>query len=501
MTAATDLPHSEALNGPSNVIALLYGRASVDRKKRGRSVRDQFADGEAECALREWPIAARYEDVDRSASRHAKRPREGWNQLVARVEEGAPPGKRYVIVYAEASRSSRDLAVYVKIRELCERTGTLLCYGGRVYDMRIAADRDATAQDALQSERESNAIQYRNERTARLSAAKGLPHGPRPFGYTRRYDEDRHLVGQYPDPVDAPLVREAFERAARRESLHSIAAWFVERGRGPESVTGVRGMLLNNTYIGVRTHKGRESKGTWEPLVPEGLFWKVRGILGDPARRTQRDTRAAHLLSGIAVCGECGGHLRAVSGPGPSARGIPGKHRYGCKANHCVSVYLDRLDAWVEEHLLVWLASPAAAEAFRPRDDRGEQEQARARIGAMQAQLEEARAAASTIDEATGLPQLSVASLAALERSVLPALEREEAAVRASLASGDPLLEGLRSAADVEAVWEGLDLDQRRHVVRSVCRVRLCRARARGVSAIDAERVPIAFIGEPGFEG
>ena len=118
----------------------------------------------------------------------------------------------------------------------------------------------------------------------------------------------------------------------------------------------------------------------------------------------------------------------------------------------------------------------------------------------LQSQLEEARKKAATIDPTTGLPQLSVASLAALEAQILPMIEAEECKLRAAMTSGDPLIDKLRSAQELEEFWEGLTLDQKRHVIRTVMRVTLNRAPKPGVGRVDANRVSVVFVGEPGFD-
>jgi site-specific DNA recombinase len=51
--------------------AVIYGRASRDPKKRGRSVDAQLLESRRTCNDNDWPIVREFRDDDRSASRHA----------------------------------------------------------------------------------------------------------------------------------------------------------------------------------------------------------------------------------------------------------------------------------------------------------------------------------------------------------------------------------------------------------------------------------------------
>ena len=46
--------------------ALLYGRASRDPRKKGRSVDDQLDTGKGMCDTYGWPIAETFKDIDLS---------------------------------------------------------------------------------------------------------------------------------------------------------------------------------------------------------------------------------------------------------------------------------------------------------------------------------------------------------------------------------------------------------------------------------------------------
>lgn len=494
------LPRSESLARPLR--AAIYGRASKDRLKRERSIRDQFAVAEDECHENGWHIVDYYKDADRSASRRATKVREDFERMVADIKAGHID----VVVYAERSRVSRNMSVSIELRDTCEEHGILLCYDGRVYDLRKAADFREFTRDALQSEEEAESIAHRNLRTARLHAKRGNPTATPPFGYKREYDPDTgELIGQVPNPDEVPTLVKMFELAEQRKSLRSLIE-LMKPFRPGIAEPGVRVILRNRAYIGIRVHHDEEHKANWPALVDEARFWSVQAILDEPERRTTRTSGIQHLQTGIALCGVCreeGMYKRArMTARLPSEKYKRGG-LYRCRVNH-LSVMEDTLDAFVEEALLVWLGSPKAAAAFQRTDSAGDIERERVRLAAIRSQLDEAREAASDFDPETGAPRLSALSLASLEQRVLPLIADAEARIRSLLGDGDPLLDRLMttaSASELDVFWsQELTLEQKRHVLRRSLRVQVNRAPSQSRWHPIEMRVVLIFRGESGFD-
>lgn len=473
--------------------ALLYGRASRDPRKRGRSVDDQLDTGKGLCDTYSWPIAEIFKDVDRSASRHARRKRDDFEALISAIESG----RGRIVVAFEASRYYRDVEAYIRLRNACMAHNVLLCYNGQVYDLSKREDRKATAMDAIAAEDEAEGIRDRNLRTTRSTAKKGTPHGRILYGYARRYDPDTgELLEQYAHPDRGPIVLDIFERIAAGETEYSIVQRLRRNG---ERLPGIkwdlyhlRTMLRNPGYAGQRVFQGEIiGKATWPAIVPQALFDQVQQIVGDPARLTTKDWSVKHLLSGIARCGECGEHphLRTVK----TRRGA---RAYQCSQGYHTMMRTELLEAYVEDALLDWLRS-RGADAFRTDEQQVRAAKARLRLKALEGQLEDARAKAVTFDEETGEPGLSVATLATLEAALLPQIRKARAATE--VVEAPPLLKGLLGAEDVEERWDALAIEQQRIVVRACVNVRLNRARARGVRSIEPGRVTLVFAGEQEF--
>jgi site-specific DNA recombinase len=504
--------------------AWLYGRNSDDATKTGDSVEDQLATGRRLCDRHKWGIAQEFKDTGISASRHGKKARDDFEDLLAAITHtAAADGVRHIVVAYEASRYYRDLEAYVRLRKACLASNTLLCYNGQVYDLSRRDDRKATAMHAVDAEDEGEGIRDRNLRTATLQAEDGQPHGKLPYGYLREYavvGGRKRCVRQYEHPVQGQFIVRALRMVDEGNSMLSVVRWLNSQ---PESLVNgkawagitVRRMLLNRRYLGERLHLGEYRKGTWEPLkgleTPQGraMFNRVTDKLTDPARRTQRGTEVSHLLTFIALCGRCGDdHLL---GSWPRAGG--GAGQIGCKERRHVSIREDVANAYVEEAVITWFADKGPARAALLPDSAGAESKTAAAqrlINGYEEQLREARTLAKTFNLETGRPLLPAASLADLEQELGPKLEAERARLR-ERTGVSPVLLDLLAAADPDVVWNGrpatesrpavpaLSLEQKREVILKVVTIRLYGATVRGGRRIEMDRIRLSFVGEPGF--
>jgi len=483
---------------------LLYGRASRDPKRKGRSVASQISVLQDLCSKHGWPVVGVFDkDINRSASRHRTREREDFEALIDTIESG----KARIVAAFEFSRFARDIEIYIRIRNACARNGVLFCYNGVIYDLSKREDRRATAQDALQAEDEAEGIQVRNMRTHNELAATGAPVGRCPEGYLRRYDPDSgDLVEQVEHPTQGPQVKEIFRRFDAGEGMLAIMRDFEERkltnAQGkPYTLYHLSHMLRNRTYTGRRIRHGQDvGKGQWPALVDDLLFNRVQKRLTERENRKSRDTRSKWLLTGIATCGRCAEVQEKGAPPVPLAvRPNRGLKNYTCIKCFGVAMEVRKLEAYVEAGLLRWLGSPAAGSVFRG-DDAAVDKAAQARQlhRGLQEQLAEARKLAATLD-ANGRPLLSVMSLVEMESRLVPQIERAER--EATEAGVPPILRGLVGADDVDQQWERMALSQQRDVLRTVVNIRLNRAAFRGLRAIEPGRITLTYVGQPGFRG
>src|SRR4051812_39017641 len=124
----------------------------------------------------------------------------------------------------EFSRATRDRRVWPALIAACQDNNVKIALDQRVYDPNDPEDAYILDQHAAQGVRESGMTSKRTRRDVRAQAYAGRPHGRVPYGYLREYDAlSGELIKQMPDPVTAPVVREAAERFLAGEALYSIS--------------------------------------------------------------------------------------------------------------------------------------------------------------------------------------------------------------------------------------------------------------------------------------
>jgi site-specific DNA recombinase len=190
---------ADLLAGGSAVRALRYQRASQDKKKQGKSVGDQGNLNMAEIRRYGWSSADKdsFTDNNLSASRHARKEREDFEELMKAIRAG----RGDVLVVWTISRNQRDLGVYVKIRDLCLEVGLFFwLVGGVLFDLRDKNDRMMLGFQAVQAEFQADSIRDEVLRGMAGAAQAGRPHGKITFGYRRIYHQrTRALLRQEAD--------------------------------------------------------------------------------------------------------------------------------------------------------------------------------------------------------------------------------------------------------------------------------------------------------------
>jgi DNA invertase Pin-like site-specific DNA recombinase len=467
------------LSPPTSLTAVVYARVSHDPTGKGRSVDSQVDECLAWAKREGWNVVDVVRDIDRSASRHAKRKREGW----ARVVELVRAGDVDVLVTWEASRAQRDLGAYSELRELCERTSTLWAYSGNAYDLSDRADRFRTGFDALMAEDESARTSERVCRGVRSAAMSGRPTGRVLYGYRRTYDGDTgELTGQVVEAEQAAIVTEIAGRFLGGDSIRSIFRDL--NGRGVATPTGegrwshrqVTRVLRNPGYAARRVHRGEVvGPADWPEIIDGEDFDRIQAKLDDPARQITRQRAVVHLLTGIARCGVCGSGLQYAQDKG--------RPKYGCRSDgfHVVRDK-EKLDAFVVATVLRRLRRKDAAVRF---DDRPSPQvlRARAEVDEIRRRLDEAAAAYANGD-------LSLPMLTKIEADLN--VKFAEAQKRARYA-GLPSSVAEMVQGDPGAVWDRLTVEQRRDVLRSLVTVRVDRVEVPGRRGFDPKSVTILW--------
>lgn len=428
----------------------IYTRLSSDPRGRGKSVAEQEQDARADVARNGWELAEVYCDNNRSASKYATRDREAFRRMVADIEAR----KLDVVVAWEASRFTRDTAVYTQLADACVRNDVRYSYNGRVLDLSDPDDAFSAGLDALLSEREAGIVRKRVNRTHRLNAKAGLPHGLIPYGYRRVYDiRSGALVEQVPDEAEAVIVREIFHRVAAGEALRGIARSLSARGvvtpSGADQWTpvSVRRIAERRGYLGKRTWKGQVmEEGGWEPLVTPETFDRCQEILADPRRRAVRsDSRVRHLLTGILQCDECDTRVAAAMRNGVLC--------YVCPLGH-VARKKTMIDDPLCRLIVRMLADPRMAVGASPVG------------GALLEEADQIDRDLAQLEADVEAGEISARMATAEERR----LQTRQEEIAEALRRQSPLPEVVRNAAGpaAEANWIGMGVEGQRAVVRAL---------------------------------
>lgn len=431
----------------------VYVRISQDRTGEELGVKRQEDDCRAEAARRGWTVAEVYRDDDLSAYSGKTRP--AYERMLADLADGRRDG---VIVWHmdRLHRQPRELERFVDT-----------CTLARVRDVvTLSGDIDLAKGDGLLMARllaavaanESDSKRRRGARKALEIAQSGRPlmGGPRPFGFLE--DKVTH------HPTEAPVIRDLAARALAGETLISLATWL--QANGVKTVGGkewrtntVRQFLTNPRTWGMRVHQGQViGSGAWEPIIIAEDGERLRRLLLDPARRTNRSARR-YLLTGMLRCGKCAGRLYSMP--------KNGRRRYGCAmgpdARGCggVFIYAEMLERFITEAVLYRLDSPTMHEVLTGTE--GEDDRARDLAGAMETDTARLGELATTwadgeISKAEWLKARDriETRLEATRREFYQVTHRD--AVAAYVGRGDELREQ----------WDGLTLSRQVAIVKAV---------------------------------
>lgn len=280
--------------------AVIYARFSCS-KQREESIEGQLRVCRAWCEANGYDVIAEYCDQAKSGLTD-DRPQ--FQLMIARAGESD-----IVLVYA-MDRFSRDIYDAPIYKKQLRDAGVKVVSATEIMPdgpEAMLLENMYEAMAAIESARTSR----RTKRDMEGNALKCKHNGVRVFGYKIAPDGTYEI-----DEAWAPFVREAFERKARGESTLSIARNFAARGvktytGRPCSNTMVYNILRNEKYKGIYIWGDVRIEGGMPRIVGDYLFDRARNAV---TRRTRIDDDwSEYVLTGRALCGECGMNLRGVS--------------------------------------------------------------------------------------------------------------------------------------------------------------------------------------------
>lgn len=474
----------------------IYLRKSVGRSGIGR----QRTITAAHITRRGGVVIGEFTDTDRTAFRKpgAARPeRPGFDEMLAAVNEHPGAG----VAAWHADRLLRDPGDTELLIHACVTGGHLVeTPRGGTYDLATATGRKRLRDDANDATYEVDAQRERRLAEKEEAAAAGVPlGGRRAFGYsadglTLCHDEvtatEAELARRGLEPVreimtrngPRPVIRLPYDEAAelaaaiRKASsgttLYAIARDWNDRGIRTAlgypwtRTTELRRMLAKPRNAGLMEHRGKtRGVAVWPAAVDEVTWRRFRAILGDPARVTTRGPERRWLGSGIYRC-SCGLPMIASSTAKKGARRAVYRCRTHMTPGPATGIHAARdaaaLDAYVELHIVEWLAIPGnIALLARPAADMGPVE---AELAQVRAELDEHAAEAGALRITARQLGIVSAGLMAREKALQARLDA---------ASQPDVIRGLKLTG--AALWKALegDLGRQRALLSMILRVRV----------------------------
>jgi site-specific DNA recombinase len=273
--------------------------STVKQGERGSSLQEQRGSIDAYSRRHDLEIAEWFEEKETAA----KQGRRVFNHMLRLLDRKKAAG----VIIHKIDRSARNLRDWADLGELIDR-GVEVHFAHESVDLtsrggRLSADIQAVvAADYIRNLRD----EVKKGFYGRLK--QGYYPLPAPLGYR----DNGGGQAKTPDPITAPLVRQAFESYATgrynlpllNEELYTLG--LRNRKGGRVSMHGLSTLLNSEFYIGIirieRT--GEHFIGKHEPLISQRLFEEVQGLL----RGRKKVTGVKHDLAYRKTlrCANCG---------------------------------------------------------------------------------------------------------------------------------------------------------------------------------------------------
>jgi site-specific DNA recombinase len=449
----------------------IYARISQDVDGTALGVARQQEDCQLEADRRGWDVVQRYVDNDISATRSKSRPE--YQRMLSDVASGTISA----LVVWDIDRLTRTPRELEDVIDLADRHGLSLANVGGDIDLSTSDGRMMARIKGTLARREVEQMSKRLTRKFLEKAEKGEPHGYSPYGYKRVpvLDGDGNPVGKSKrdvfEPLEAEIVQEAVRRVLARESLRSIVTDFNARGiHGPKAPlwnsTILRQIVLRPSNAGLRQYQGKViGKSTTEPIIDEATLDRVTALLTDPSRKSNHvGPGYKYLLSGLAVCGLCGGVMRRQIGRTVVSKKTGGSKRqppsYCCAECFKVRRSQEAVDEVVTGVLVARLSQPDALSLFATGDSAAAKD-AQSSIEAIDAKLD--IAADQFSDDV-----ITAAQLKRITARLRP--ERERAANLLRTAQPHTAMNAL-VGGDVAAKWAEMPITAQREVLDALLTV------------------------------
>jgi site-specific DNA recombinase len=491
--------------------AAIYARLSRDKKGGGVNVARQEADCRDLAARLHPPveIVAVHSDNDITAFKGTRRskPRPGYEELLDDLRSGRVDA----VIAWHTDRLHCDLPELEEYISVCgegsDGVPTYTVRGGDLHLDTASGRMVARILGTVARQEVEHMIERQKDHKEGVRRDGGRVGGVRPFGYildpvTKDTTGGKGLI---PEPTEAAAIRDAYTKVLAGGSTMAIAREWnaaglrtprktadpAKTGRGyggsPWKINTVKQVLVRAQNAALIEYKGEIiGPANWDPIVSEDTWRAVKAILDDPARRTTPGPKPRHLLTGLLICGVCGGTAFGVVHNRDRfyykcQQGSWGTPGMAAVAGHPPFRRRDLLDEYVETVIIERLSRPDVQAALNTRPE--------VDIAALDARRTEINA---ELEEWARAPGITPRQLQIKNEPLLAELHDVEQQMSEAL-RGDPLPEF--TGNDPAKVWAELkaagNIERMRAIARLLLRVRINPATTGPKKGLDYESVEI----------
>jgi site-specific DNA recombinase len=274
-------------------------KSSGTEERQARSIKDQVAEIRELIRKEGLNVVGSFEEC-RSAMTKG---RPDFNEMLDRIEAGEADG----IIAWHPDRLARNAFDGGRVIDLLDEK--------KLHDLKFCTFWfENTAQGKLmlnlafgQSKYYSDNMSVNIRRGQRQKIADGEFPSKAPIGYLN----EPTLRTIVPDPIRAPLIKEAFELyATGKYPLEQLAA--IMSGKGLRSTNDLgmapfryQDFLRNPFYYGMFVYGGEMYQGTHPPLITKETFDRVQAAMQKRSKANSGRLKT-YVYRGLLRCGECG---------------------------------------------------------------------------------------------------------------------------------------------------------------------------------------------------
>lgn len=260
-------------------------------------------------AARGYTVTGWLEGLDESGSRS----RSAWwprlDQAIAAVETG----EYDVVLVWKFSRTARHRLRWAVAIDRIEEAGGRLESATEQVDTTTSTGRFTRGMLAELNAFEAERIGEVWKEVHARRVASGRPANGKPrWGYT--YDSTAKL--HRPDPEAGPVLADLYRRYVAGESVYTLVRWLNAHGwrttaGGTWSDRTLRRVLDTGFAAGLFAVDGHLRPGAHDSLIDADLWQAYLDARVVRRALPARTERSPYLLSGMVVCGRCGGSMQA----------------------------------------------------------------------------------------------------------------------------------------------------------------------------------------------